>query len=90
MDKREEAINRAARAKSILNDPLVVEAFAHMESEYWRLFKSIPPDDLESLKQVKAMQYMHAKFLAFLNGVVTNGKLEKMQLEPKSYKPAGY
>lgn len=90
MDKKEQEINRAARAEALMNDPLMVEAGEHIEAECWRLFKTFAPSDIEGLSQVKAMQYMHAKYVAFLKQVITSGKLAKLEVERKPVRPAGY
>lgn len=91
-DKKQEAINRAARAKAILDDPLMIEAIEHIESECWRLFKQMAPEDIEGITQVKSMQYMHQKYQAFLRKVLDGGKLATLELEieRKMPRPKGY
>lgn len=64
-----------------MNDPLIQEAREHIEAEIYRLFKTVAPTDVEALSQIKAMQYMHAKYEAFFKDVVNTGKMAKMELE---------
>jgi len=82
-DKLEDQINRGARANALLNDPLMQEAREHIEAELWRLFKSAVPTDADALSQIKGMQYMHAKYEAFLSKVIQDGKLAQLEVERK-------
>lgn len=77
----EEAIRRAQQVQLLVDDPIMAEAREHIESECWRLFRELAPTDAEGLAQVKAMQYMHAKYTAFLNRALQDGKLAKFELE---------
>lgn len=85
-----ERIERARRAEQILSDPLMTEAFEHVEAECWRLFREIAPTDLESMQQIKSMQYMHGKYAAFLKRIINDGKMARMELEEKRPRPPGY
>ena len=82
-DKTEREIQRGERAKRLLADDLVSEAKAHIEAELWRLFKDASPDDTYALQHIKGMQYFHAKYYAFWESAVTNGKLASISLEAK-------
>lgn len=84
MDKLENQVNRGARAESLLADPLFSEAREHIEAELYRLFKSAVPTDIEALAQIKSMQYMHDKYIAFLKTVVQDGKIAKLEVERKA------
>lgn len=79
----DDKVNRAARANALLSDPLMQEAKEHIEAELWRLFKSAVPTDAEALSQIKAMQYMHGKYEAFLKQVIQDGKLAQLEIERK-------
>jgi hypothetical protein len=83
MDKLESAINRAARAESILNDPVMVEAREHIDAELYRLFKGTSPTDIDALSQISGMQYMHGKYASFIRQCITDGKMAKLELEQK-------
>lgn len=89
---KDEALQRAARAKNLIDDPLFKEAADHIEAECWRLFKTLAPSDLEGIAQVKAMQYMHDKYQAFLRKAMQEGKVVRleMEMERKRPRPAGY
>lgn len=86
----DERIAKAQRAKAIIEDPLMAEAAAHIEAECWRLFKSFAPTDTEGLAQVKAIQYMHDKYQAFLKRAIADGTMAKLDVERKRPRPLGY
>ena len=83
-------IERANQAQRILSDPLIVEAQEHIEAEFFRLFKTLAPTDTEGLTALKGMQYLHEKYLAFLNSVINQGKLAKLELNRTQPRPPGY
>ena len=82
-DKLQNAIQRGERAKRLLADDLIAEAKNHIEAELWRLFKETTPQDTKTLEFTKAMQYFHAKYFAFFERVVTDGKIAQINLEAK-------
>jgi hypothetical protein len=81
--KLDTEIERGIRADQIMNDPVMVQAREHIESELWRLFKSAVPTDHEALSQIKSMQYMHGKYEAFLKSCINDGKLARIEIERK-------
>jgi hypothetical protein len=81
VDKLQTAVDRGHRAQNIVRDDLFVEAKAHIEAELFRLFKSATPTDTESLVQIKSMQYMHDKYVAFLHRAVQDGKIAQLEIE---------
>jgi hypothetical protein len=90
MTANEDVIRRAKQAQAIFDDPIMQQAREHIDAELYRLFKVCAPTDLESLQQVKAMQYMHDKYLAFFKNVLNDGKVAQMQLEQARPRPKGY
>lgn len=80
-DKTQADIERGQKAAQIMNDPLMIEAREHIESELWRLFKAAVPTDFEALSQIKSMQYMHGKYEAFLRACIQDGKLATLDIE---------
>jgi hypothetical protein len=86
----DEKLQRAARARAIMEDPIMLEAKEHIDAECFRLFKSLAPTDIDQLQQVKAMQYMHDKYRIFLSSVLDDGKIAKLNLEYARARPAGY
>lgn len=79
----EKDIQRGLRAKQILEDDLMVDAAAHIESELWRVFKEAKPNDAETLMHIRQMQYMHTKYQEFLRACMTNGRVAQINLEAK-------
>lgn len=82
-DRLEKDIQRGQRAANLLDDDLIAEARAHIEAELWRKFQELAPSAKTELEFVKAMQYFHVKYFAFLSQAVTNGKLASINLEAK-------
>ena len=79
----EKDIQRGLRAKQILEDDLMTEASAHIESELWRVFKEAKPNDAEALMHIRQMQYMHTKYQEFLRAAVANGRVAQINLDAK-------
>ena len=88
MTDHDKDIRRGINAKQLLDNELMQEAKQHMEAEFWRLFRELKPSDVEGLQFVKQMQYIHAKYQAFLAKAVTDGKMAELQVESrkKSFK----
>ena len=86
----DEKIQRAHRAKALSDDPIMAEATAHIEAECWRLFKTFAPTDTEGIMQVKAVQYMHEKYLNFLKQVIADGKMAQLEVDRTRPRPSGY
>lgn len=83
MNDLDTQIRRGINAKHILENELMQEAKQHMEAEFWRLFKELKPSDVEGLQFVKQMQYIHAKYQAFMAKAVTDGKMAELQVETR-------
>lgn len=83
MDKSEREIQRGLRAKQILDDDLVKEAFAHIDAELWRLFRDTPPKNGEDLTFIRQMLYISEKFRMFLSKAVTDGKMAELKIKEK-------
>lgn len=83
MNDLDTQIRRGINAKHILENELMQEAKQHMEAEFWRLFKELKPSDIEGLQFVKQMQYIHAKYQAFMAKAVTDGKMAELQVETR-------
>jgi hypothetical protein len=83
MDKLEARVSRETKALALMNDPVMKEAREHIDAELYRLFKETKPTDFEALSQISGMQYMHTKYLAFLNQCLTDGKMARIEIEHK-------
>jgi hypothetical protein len=82
-----ERVTRGQRAAELLENPMIAEAHKHIEAECYRLFCETAPTDTETLAKVKAMQYMHGKYVSYLQAVVMDGKQAKLDLEWEQTKP---
>ena len=81
MDQKEREIHRGARAKEIAADPIFTEAAAHIDAELWRLFRECAVTDTAAMTEIKAMQYFHQKYQAFITRCIQDGKLARMEIE---------
>jgi hypothetical protein len=78
---KQKIIDRGFRVKNILEDEIFKEAADHIEAECFRLFKTAHPTDSEALAQIAGIQYLHTKYMAFLNRAVQDGKLALLEVE---------
>lgn len=78
-----DVIGRGRKAEALMNDDLIKEARDHIEAELWRLFKESGPQDVETLKYVKGMQYFHKKYFEYLKRVVNEGKFAVAKAKEK-------
>jgi hypothetical protein len=83
VDELETRVKRGNRAIELMNDPLMSAAREHIDQELYRLFKSAVPTDTEALSQIKAMEYMHGKYLSYLNMCIQDGKMAILDIERK-------
>lgn len=83
MDKTEKEFHRGKRASEIASDQIFKEATAHIDAELWRLFRECALADTAALAEIKAMVYVHQKYLAFLNRCINEGTAARIALEQK-------
>ncbi len=80
-DKTRDAINRAARAEALLNDELLSSAFATIEAEYVKAWKTWPAKDTDGRERLWHAVNVVGKVRDHLATVLTNGKMAKADLE---------
>jgi hypothetical protein len=78
-DRLERAISRAARAKAILNDEIVQEAFGKLDAELVALWRRTA-DPIERERAWQAVNLLD-KLKANIEAVITNGKLAQAELD---------
>ena len=77
--KRREGQNRGERAKALLRDPLILEAFDKLEEAYTNAWKN----DSSSIDERETLFQMHQALKAVrghLTEVVETGNLAKLEL----------
>lgn len=79
----ENQVRRADRAKQLLADELVVEAREQIEQALWEAFKNSPIRDSEGREHLRLMLDCHTKFFGYLQRVVEDGSLARLELEGK-------
>jgi hypothetical protein len=79
--KQRQAVDRAARAEALLNDPLIIEAFETLDKEFVSAWKESAIADQQSREHI----YQLLQALEALKGhfakVLEDGKLAKERLK---------
>jgi hypothetical protein len=86
-DKLQSAINRGQKARELLDNDLLREAFDKLEADYiaaWRVTRALDRDAREKLWQ--ALQIV-GKVRAHLGTVLSNGKVAQTELRMRLTKP---
>jgi len=76
-----DVIRRAEQADRIINDPLVIEAFEIIETEFTRLIIESSETDEEGRERAYRMLWSARRFKSFFESVVASGKIRQHQLE---------
>ena len=80
----EELVHRGNKARQILEEPLVKEAFSIMERDVIELFYNCPQRDTEGMVYLQQNLRNVRKLKDLLLGVMETGKLEANKLQRKS------
>jgi hypothetical protein len=78
-----EILTRAEHAKRILEDPLVVEAFATIERDVMEAFFACPVRDAEGMRILQTDLRLARQFKGILQGAIERGKLTANDLREK-------
>ena len=79
----EEMIHRANKARQILEEPLLIEAFSIMEKDVIEMFVSCPERDREGLQLLQQHIRNVRKLRNILLGIIENGKMAEHQIRQK-------
>ena len=83
--------SRGERASRILNDPLVVEAFAEIDRAIVELFGSIKAEDKDALQELARVLDVTKRFKSVFETAISRGKLKAHDLvETKRRKLLGF
>ena len=72
---------RSERAKALMDDPLVVEAFETMEREFKELFANSAEPDSEGRERIHRMLWSMRRFKLFFQSVMEDGQIHEHQLQ---------
>lgn len=84
MDKTETEIARGERAKQLLEDPLLSEAFALIELEYLKAWQNSPARDVEGREALFLSIKNLEKVRGHLSQVMDSGTLAKLSLAQRA------
>lgn len=76
----DQILARAAQAKRILDDPLVIEALAAIERDVVEAFFACPTRDLEGMRILQTNLRLARQFKGILQGAMERGKLAVYEL----------
>ena len=79
--KAQKAVSRAARAKMLMDDELMLEAFSRLETEYVNYWKATPVRDQDARERVWHAIQVIGKVKGHLQIVLDDGKLAKRDLD---------
>lgn len=80
LDKTERDRNRGVRARELLDNPLMVESFAAVRSEYISAWEQSPARDAEGREKLWLMVRTMDKIRGHLEQMVDNGKIADKEL----------
>jgi hypothetical protein len=80
-DKTQLAINRAARAKALLDDDLLKEAFATLETAFMEKWRNTPLSGTEGRERLWQAVHIVGLVRDHLVDVLGNGKIEQKELD---------
>lgn len=79
----EQDMERAVKAKALLEDPLVVEAFATLERDILEAFYACPIRDDEGRRILQTDLRVARQFKGILQGAIERGKLAAHELRER-------
>lgn len=78
--KLQQDANRASRAKALLENELLNEAFKHLEENYISFWRATKPDDEKAREKAYIAINVIGKVKQHLESVVANGTLAQAEL----------
>ena len=78
--QHQDKIRRAARAKAILEDPLVIEALAQLESECLARWRHSPEEDRDGRERLYQSLRLIDKLRQDFTSLVLSGRMSEAQI----------
>lgn len=79
--KLREQRERAAQAERILNEPLILEAFDYLDTEFMRAWKQSSVEDTQARERIYNLCQALEAVKGHLKSVIETGKMAKAQLD---------
>lgn len=86
-DKLETQRNRAVRAKALMEDPLIKEAFSALEGEYYEFWKKTPIRDQDARERIFHAIQVLGKVRGHLEIIIEDGKIANQRIAELNDKP---
>jgi hypothetical protein len=80
-DKIHKELSRAQHAKELLENELIIEAFAKLENGIVDAWKAAPSRDIDGQHKLKLMCNLLQQLKTYLQDIIETGKMAKIQLE---------
>jgi hypothetical protein len=80
-DKLHRDIVRGARAKALIDNELLAEAFARLDADYIAAWRTTPARDTDARERLWQATQIVGKVRDHLTAVLSNGKLAQRQLD---------
>jgi hypothetical protein len=80
-DKLYRDIVRGARAKALIDDELLAEAFVRLDADYIAAWRTTPVRDTDARERIWQATQIVGKVRDHLSAVLNNGKLARRQLD---------
>ena len=77
----QQAEQRAATAKQILDQPMIREAFEELDARCWRAFKGLPVTDSEARESIALLLRAQQDFRSYFEALVEHGKTARLKFE---------
>lgn len=90
IDKLQEEANRAVRAKSLMDDPLLKEAFDRLDAEYVKAWRETNARDDDARQRLWQAVNLVGKVRDHLAIVLANGKLAQAQIDELNQRQAAH
>lgn len=81
MDKLQHSVTLGREAKALLENGLLNDSFAHLETAYLDAWRSTAPDQVRQREQLYMAVNMVGKLKDHLGIVVQNGKLAQAEID---------
>ena len=77
----DDLVRRGQQAQTLLNDPLLKEAFDAMSQDCYAQWQTSPPDDTARREHLYLMSRLLGGLKAHLHSLVLDGRLAEQRLE---------
>jgi hypothetical protein len=82
--KARERLARGERAKALLRDEILTDAFTYLDEQFLQAWRQTPVNDTDARERLYYMSQALASVKGYIEGVVSDGKLAQATLDELS------